>query len=114
MTHAKREMVEDNRSDLERWLTEIVSASNIKALLGRELVTVDELVTRLHRHSDRRVSSKAVNGALSKLGVDRIGKQALRSDGIRPRVYALANKSHYEAMSSTQLGSVLDQNPFKY
>jgi hypothetical protein len=114
MTHAKQEMIEDNKSDLERWLSDILSAASITKLLGRDLVTAEELA-RLYQGSESRriVSSKAVNSALKRLGVKRISKQARLANGARPRVYALANEVEYEAMTDVALGEVLDKQKLK-
>lgn len=113
MTHAKSEMIEDNKSDLERWLDRTLSAQNIAALFGRELASVEELTERYRHDTKREVSSKAVNGVLRKARVTRLDKQARRQDGTRPRVYALANAALYEQMTDSQLGQVMDTTPFK-
>ena len=114
ITRAKREMIEDNRSDLERWVADILSAADIGKLLGRELVTAEELAILYQGSESRRtVSSKAVYSALSRQGVKKIIKQARLANGARPRVYALSNEAKYEAMTEKELGEVMDKQKLK-
>ncbi len=106
-------MINANKSDLERWVETITTATNLTSLLGREIATVEELSSRYRRESNREVSAKAMSNALSKAGIQQLRKQAKRSDGTRPRVYALKNVAQYEKLSSKKLGEVLEQNLFK-
>jgi hypothetical protein len=113
MSRAKQNMINANKSDLERWVETIVTATNLANLLGREVATVEELSSRYRRESSREVSAKAMSNALSKAGIRQMKKQAKRSNGTRPRVYALKNATKYDKLSSKMLGEVLDQNMFK-
>ncbi len=108
---SKREMIEDNLSDLERWLKEIIDSSNLTSLLGREICTANELCSR-YKHEKREVSSKAMTGALRKFGIHRLDKQARRLNGTRPRCYALDNHQIYESMTDIQLGAEMDTKQF--
>jgi hypothetical protein len=112
MSRAKLNMINANKSDLERWVETIVTATNLTKLLGREVATVNELASRYRRVSNRDVSAKAMSNALSKAGIRQLRKQARRSNGTRPRVYALKNTAKYDKLSSKKLGEVLDQNLF--
>lgn len=114
MTLSKLEMIEDNKSDLERWVGKILSAANLESLIGREVVSVEELAERYRNDTKRDVSTKAVNGALRKAQVTRLIRQARRKDGTRPRVYALRNQARYQEMTDTQLGNLMDSSPFKH
>jgi hypothetical protein len=114
LTHAKQEMIEDNKSDLERWLDRILTAQDIRVILGRDLVTAEELTERYRQETRRDTSSKAMNGALRHADVTRLVKQARRKDGTRPRVYALANVERYARMTDTELGQVLDANALRH
>ena len=115
MTRAKHAMINANKSDLERWVETIVTATNVSKLLGREIVTVDELARRYRSDSGRDgTSAKAMSNALSKAGIKQLSKQAKRADGARPRVYAIKNAAQYAKLSSKKLGEVLDQNLFKW
>ena len=113
MTFSKQEMIEDNKSDLERWLSGILHSGDLSATLGRDLVTVEEMTARYLQNTGNKTSTKAMNGALSRSKVRRLSKQALCKTGLRPRVYALGNHDIYEGMTGTQLGEVLDNSPFK-
>jgi hypothetical protein len=112
-TKAKQEMIEDNRSGLERWLDEIMQATSISDLIGREVVTASEMTEAYKRSTTNNLSSKVMNNALRKANALRLTKQAQRRSGKRPRAYALANKEHYEKMTSSELGTYLDNNPLK-
>ena len=113
MTFSKQEMIEDNKSDLERWLSGILQAGDLSATLGRDLVTVEEMTARYLQNTGNKTSTKAMNGAFSRSKVRRLSKQALCKTGLRPRVYALRNHDIYEGMTGAQLGEVLDNSPFK-
>ena len=114
MSRAKQDMINANKSDLERWVETITTATNLTSLLGREIATVDELVWRYRNGSGRDgTSAKAMSNALSKAGIQQLRKQALRADGTRPRVYALKNAAQYDNLSSKKLGEALDLNLFK-
>ena len=109
-TQAKLEMIHNNRSDLERWLNTITSSNSVSTLLGRELVTAEELTNLYKNETGNSLSAKAMNNALIKSGAARLQKQARRKDGTRPRVYALSNAHTYQAMSDKELGDVLDKS----
>jgi hypothetical protein len=68
MTAAKRQMVDDNRSDLESWLADIM-ASDVTKVFGSEVVTSSYLCAAYaHATDNRRPSAKAVVGACKRLG----------------------------------------------
>jgi hypothetical protein len=68
MTAAKRQMVDDNRSDLESWLADIM-ASDVAKVFGSEVVTSSYLCAAYaHATDNRRPSAKAVVGACKRLG----------------------------------------------
>lgn len=113
LTVAKREMIEDNKSELERLIGNIMGATNIAALLGRDLVTAEELAHSLGVKLDRQVNATAVAHVLRAMGVERLTRQALIKNGTRPRVYALANAATYQKMTGAALGKVLDQGGLK-
>ena len=74
---------------------------------------MEELSFRYRRESSREVSAKAMGNALLKAGIQQLRKQALRTNGTRPRVYALKNVAQHEKLSSKKLGEVLEQYMFK-
>jgi hypothetical protein len=110
MNRAKAEMIEDNRSDLERWLNTILTSTNISALLGREICTADELTEKYKNATRNSASSKAISNALTSAGIRRLSKQARCKNGKRPRVYALCNSSHWESKSEIELGAEMDKS----
>lgn len=111
MNRAKAEMIEDNRSDLERWLNTILTATNISTLLGREICTAEELTDKYKNAARNSTSTKAISNALTSAGIRRLNKQARCKSGKRPRVYALCNVSHWETKSEIELGAEMDK-PF--
>jgi hypothetical protein len=111
MSRAKIEMIEDNRSDLERWLNTILNATNIAALLGREICTADELAAKYKTASSNSASSKAISNALIRAGVRRVTKQARCENGKRLRVYALCNPECWGSKTEIELGTEMGK-PF--
>jgi len=111
MNKAKAEMIESNRSDLERWLNTLLTATDIAALLGREICTAEELTEKYKTATRNSASSKAVSSALAGEGVRRLSKQARCKNGKRPRVYALRNPDHWESKTEIELGAEMDR-PF--
>ena len=114
MTESKESMIEDSWSDLERWVNTVLTADGVARLIGRELVTVTELCELYKLKSSREVSSKAMNGAVLRCGAKRLKKQARCKNGVRPRVYALANFESYEVMSDYQLGEIIDSSRVRW
>lgn len=110
MSSAKQEMIEDNKSDVERWLDQTLV--NIHASVGREICSAEEITRNYHLASGNRCSSKAIAIALSKRGIKKISKQAKLSNGKRIRVYALENHPLYEAKTDKELGDIMDSKPF--
>ena len=87
-TAAKRQMIEDNRSDLAVWAAEIMeSGPTVK--FGREIVKSDELARRFEAEGGKRTSHKAVVAVFKKLGAE--ARQIRLLDGSRARVLILAN-----------------------
>lgn len=111
MNRAKTEMIEDNRSDLERWLNTILTATDIAALIGREICTADELASKYKNASGNTTSSKTISNVLTSAGLQRLSKQARCKNGKRPRVYALCNIDRWESKTEIELGAEMDK-PF--
>jgi hypothetical protein len=114
MTRAKAEMIEDNRSDLERWLHGILTAESISSLLGREICTAEELTEKYKTASRNSTSSRTVSNALLRANVRRLTKRARCKNGQRPRVYALRNYEEWEVKTEGELGAVMDKKFNQY
>jgi hypothetical protein len=111
-TTARREMIEDNRSDVERWLISIITAINIFELLGRDICTAEELTARYNAQTGNKASSKTINSTLRKLGIRRLDKQAKMSSGVRPRCYSMSNDPRHIELTESELGAIMDK-PFR-
>ncbi len=112
MTEAKQQMVEDNRSDLEGWVADLMG-SNISQMLGRELATATELGKRYEADTEHKApSSKAIVGACKRQGVYARENQVRIANGKKVRVLSLDNMDYWkqqpEASWSTEMAK-----PFK-
>ena len=106
MSSAKQEMIDDNKSDFESWLEQIIV--NIYAIIGREIFSSEELANKYTQSSGNKCSSKTVSVQLSKKGIKRLQKQAKLANGKRIRIYALTNRPKYEAKTDKELGDIIE------
>jgi hypothetical protein len=110
MSSAKQEMIDDNKSDLERWLDQTLI--NMHTTIGREICSAEEMVSNYHLASQNKCSSKAIAIALKKRGIKKLTKQAKLSNGKRLRVYALTDYYLYEAKTDKELGDIVEAKLF--
>lgn len=109
MTAAKQQMVQDNRSDLETWLSDLM-ASNVAAVLGREIVTGHEIARRYDHDTDRRnTSAKAVTSTCKKLGAYARPHQVHIAGGKKVRAMAIARADYWKAQSEVAWTAELDK-----
>ena len=99
---SKATMIEDNKSDLERWVDKQLDEH---AHRGKFLVSAEDLAGAYHAGNRGRASSKAVGNILLTKGLRKLNKQARTLQGARVRLYALQNTPDYEAMTDTELGA---------
>jgi len=99
---SKAAMVEDNKSDLERWMDAMV-----EELLHRQkfLISSEALAMRYKYDTDHSCSSKTITTALRLRGITRLNKQARMPTGSKKRLFALKNVAIYEAMTDAELGA---------
>jgi hypothetical protein len=96
MTEAKQQMVQDNRSDLENWIAELMG-SNICQVIGRELATGNELARRYaHETGHREPSAKTIVGTCKKHGAYARTSQVRLANGRKVRVLALERPDHWK------------------
>lgn len=95
MTDAKQQMMQDNRSDLEGWVAELMG-SNVSQLLGRELATASELARRYANDTGNKVSAKTIIGACKRLGAHARNHQVRLAGGKKVRVLALTRPDHWK------------------
>ncbi len=113
MTDAKLQMVQDNRSDLENWLAELM-ASNISQVVGRELVTANELARRYASHTGHREpSAKTIVGICKKHGAFARTSQVRLVSGDKRRVMALTRTQHWQAQPEADWAAEMAL-PFKW
>ncbi len=111
MTVAKQQMANDNRSDLEAWLADLL-ASDVAAILGRDLATANELGQMYGLDTGHKeTSSKAIVGACKRLGVYARPSQVRLAGGYKVRVLALARvgfwKQQPESAWATEMAKAL-------
>lgn len=110
MSSAKQEMIEDNKSDFERWFENILN--NINQTIGREICSAEEISSQYKTTMGSNCSSRTVTLHLKKLGIKRLSKQAKLPTGKRVRIYALASLRTYEAMTDKELGDIISAKLF--
>ncbi len=110
MTAAKREMVEDNRSDLERWLADLIAGDG--TALGKECFTASELARKYNSEQHRRgapPSTKAVTSACKRLGAFVRPNQVRRSNGHKPRAMALFRQQYWKTAPEAAWAAELEK-----
>ena len=112
MTDAKKQMVNDNRSDFENWVVDLM-ASNIPQLLGRELVTSAELGKLYEADTQHKTpSSKAIVGVCKRLGAYARDNQVRIANGKKVRALALARISFWKQQPENEWAAEMAK-PFK-
>ncbi|MBV5344200.1 MAG: hypothetical protein JZU63_00960 [Rhodoferax sp.] len=102
MTVAKQQMADDNRSDLEAWISDLL-ASEVATVLGRELATANELGTRYGIETGHKgTSSKAVVGACKRMRVYARPSQVRLVDGKKVRVLALTRTDYWKQQAESE------------
>lgn len=110
VSNSKAAMVEDNKSDLERWMDATVE----ELLHGQKyLISSEALATRYKNETGHSCSSKTITSALRLRSVTRLNKQARMSSGSKNRLFALKDAAMYEAMTDTELGAAFSRQIFK-
>ena len=101
MTAAKMQMADDNRSDLEAWIAEVM-ASNVVQEFGRELATANEIGRAYAASTEHGVpSSKAIVGACKRLGAVARPNQVRLVGGKKVRPSALARPEFWKLQSES-------------
>lgn len=102
MTTAKQQMADDNRSDLEAWIADLM-ASGVAKELGRELATANE-IGRKYAADTRQVapSSKAIVGACKRQGAYARPNQVRLVGDRKLRVMAIARIDFWKAQSESE------------
>ena len=101
-SNAKREMVEDNKSDLERWVDETLEQYQAKEVL---LVNAQTLAKQYAQDNKRSCSSKTTANILRKKGLQKLTKQARLENGRKVRLHVRTDYECYNNMSDSELGA---------
>lgn len=106
VTRSKQEMIDDNKSDLDRWLD-----AKLLELADRqiELVSADLLSSEYAMSNGSPTSGRAIGLSLKKRGFTKLQKQARFQDGKRKRLYASKNAIAYERLSDGDLASSYEE-----
>lgn len=99
---SKEAMVEDNKSDLERWMD-----TTLEELLhsGKYLISSEALALRYKNDTGHSCSSKTITSALRLRNVTRLNKQARMPNGSKKRLFALKDVATYESITDAELGT---------
>lgn len=96
MTAAKKQMADDNRSDLEAWVADLM-ASDIAKEFGREVATANEIGRKYAIDTGHIApSSKAIVGACKRQGAITRSTQVRLADGKKVRPLALTRMSFWK------------------
>jgi hypothetical protein len=112
MTDAKLQMAQDNRSDLENWIAELMGSS-VAQLIGRELATGNELARRYAFETQHREpSAKTIVGTCKKHGAYARTNQVRLASGKKVRVLALERPGHWKLQPEPDWATEMTK-PFK-
>jgi hypothetical protein len=113
MTDAKQQMVQDNRSDLENWVAELMGSS-VAQLIGRELATGNELARRYANETEHREpSAKTIVGTAKKHGAYARTNQVRLASGKKVRVLALERPGYWKLQPEPDWATEMTK-PFKW
>ena len=102
VSNSKEAMVEDNKSDVERWMDATVE----ELLHGKKyLISSEALAIRYKDNTGHSCSSRTISNALRVRGITRLNKQARMMNGSKKRLFALKNVAAYESMTDAELGA---------
>lgn len=110
LTRSKQEMIDDNKSDLDRWLDAKLPELEDRQI---ELVSADGLSSEYAMSSGSPCSGRAIGLSLKKRGFTKLHKQARFQDGKRKRLYASKNVSEYERLSDGDLALTYEEQQSK-
>lgn len=106
VTHSKQEMIDDNKTDLDRWLDAKLPELEDRQI---ELVSADSLATEYALSSGSASSGRAIGLSLKKRGFVKLQKQARFNGGNRKRLYASRDATAYECLSDSDLASAYEE-----
>jgi hypothetical protein len=110
LSQAKLDMVESNKSDLERWLERRIAIAQHE---GKPLLTSESLSQEYKGDTGHASSSKTMAHALVQLGARKIKKLARFPNGSRTQLFTIADPEAYKDMTDTELGDAFQAQLIK-
>lgn len=110
LSQAKLDMVESNKSDLERWLERRISIAQHEV---KPLLTSESLSQEYKAATGHASSSKTMAHALVQLGGRKIKKLARFPNGVRTQLFTIADPETYKDMTDTELGDAFQAQLIK-
>jgi hypothetical protein len=97
VTEAKREMIQQSKTDLERWLCDTTEdVASVMAVFGKEVVHLDELTKIYCRERSCRVTSTAVSRAFRRMGAH-AKRRVVTKKKVRQNLISLINHQKWES-----------------
>ena len=109
LSQAKLEMVDANKSDVERWLGRVISVAQHEA---KPLITSESLALQYKSETGNSCSAKTIANALIGAGAQKIKKMARFSNGARTQLFTLGDLVDYVDMTDSELGDAFHAQLF--
>lgn len=110
VTEAKEEMIRQGKSDLERWLTDVVEDEiSVRSVFGKEVAHINEVAEIYNREQRCRSNSTAVSRALCRIAPH--AKRRVMTRRGRQSLVSLINHEHWEKADNSEWQSEYNRPP---
>lgn len=110
ITEAKEEMIRQGKSDLERWLTDVVEDEiSVRSVFGKEVAHINEVAEVYNREQRCRSNSTAVSRALCRIAPH--AKRRVMTRRGRQSLVSLINHEHWEKADNSEWQSEYNRPP---
>ncbi len=110
VTEAKEEMIRQGKSDLERWLTDVVEDEiSVRSVFGKEVAHINEVAEVYNREQRCRSNSTAVSRALCRIAPH--AKRRVMTKRGRQSLVSLINHEHWEKADNSEWQSEYNRPP---
>ena len=100
-TTAKERMIEMSRTELERFLSDLLDPASARATLGKVVASTEDLAQAYQTRFGAKTTTTAVGKALIKLGLPSSERRRLQLPrGNRMWVQALADRDHWRTQDN--------------
>jgi len=113
MNAAKLEMIDDNRSDLDRFVHDLVDGARDPELVGppqphdpHDVWTLDSLAGAFSASKERRPSEKALGHALKRAGAKNLGRLRIGTQLYRP--WAVGGAEYWANTGADEVKNALE------